>query len=290
MKRREFVTLLGGVAAWPLAARGQQPERMRKIGVIQGVEASNPEAQLRAKAFQQRLLELGWTEGRNVRIDYRWAGSNADRIRSYAKEMISLKPDVIFAASTPIVAALLKETRTIPIVFVQVVDPVAVGFVASLGRPGGNVTGLTNFEFSMGSKWLETLKAVSPSLVRTAVIYNPQTAPYAGALLGSIATAAPSFAVESIDTPFHDATEIDRAIDTFAQIPNGGLIVLPDTSNLVNRDRIIERTARHRLPAIYPFRYYVTSRWSDVLWNRFNRRNHASHFICRPHHAGYEAR
>jgi putative ABC transport system substrate-binding protein len=173
--------------------------------------------------------------------------------------MIRLNPDVIFAASTPVVAALLKETRTIPIVFVQVVDPVAVGLVASLGRPGGNVTGLTNFEFSMGSKWLETLKAVSPSLVRSAVIYNPQTAPYAGAYLGSIATAAPSFAVESIDTPFHEATEIDRAIDTFAQIPNGGLIVLPDTSNLVNRDRIIERTARHRLPAIYPFRYYVTS-------------------------------
>jgi putative tryptophan/tyrosine transport system substrate-binding protein len=261
LERREFIALLGGAAtiARPLAARAQQPERTRTIGMIQALEASDPEAQLRAKAFQQRLQELGWNDGRNVRIDYRWAGSNADRIRSYAKEIISLKPDVIFAAGTPIVAALHEQTRAIPIVFAQVVDPVAAGFVASLGRPGGNVTGVTNFEFAVGGKWLEILKDLSPSLVRVAVIYNPKTAPYGRSLLRSIAAAGSSLAVEPLETPVHDIAEIDHAIDTFAQAPNGGLVVLPDTTTLAYRGRIIERAARHRLPAIYPFRYFVAS-------------------------------
>jgi putative ABC transport system substrate-binding protein len=260
MQRREFIGLIGGAAAvWPLAAQAQQSERMRMLVMIQALEASDPEAQLRAKAFQQRLQELGWTEGRNARIDYRSTGSNPDRIRSHVKEVVSLKPDVIFAAATPVVAAVRDETSTVPIVFVQVVDPVAAGFVASLGRPGGNVTGVTNFEYAIGGKWLETLKEVSPTLLRVAVIYNPKTAPYAESLLRSIDAAAPTFAVEPIDTPFREGAEIDLAIDTFAQIPNGGLVVLPDTSTLANRDRIIERAARHRLPAIYPFRYFVAS-------------------------------
>lgn len=259
MKRRKFIKLLGGTAVLPLAVRAQQSERLKRIVMIQALESSDPEAQLRAKAFQQRLVELGWIEGRNVRIDYRWIGSNPDRIRSNVAEVASLKPDVIFAAATPVVAALRDETRAVPIVFVQVVDPVAAGLVASLGRPGGNITGVTNFEYAMGGKWLEALKEVSPSLVRVAVIYSPKTAPYAKSLLRSIADAAPSFSIEPIDTPYHEASEINLVIDNFAQTPNGGLVVLPDTSTLAHRDRIIEGAARHRLPAIYPFRYFVAS-------------------------------
>jgi ABC-type uncharacterized transport system substrate-binding protein len=260
MKRRDFITMLGGAtAAWPLAVRAQQPQQMRVVGVIQPLATSDPDAPLRAKAFQQRLHELAWTEGGNLQIDYRWAGTDAARIRFHAREMVSLKPDVILAISTPVVAALRDETRTVPIVFAQVIDPVAAGFVASLARPAGNITGVTNFEFTMGGKWLETLKDVLPSLVRVAVVYNPKTAPYAQSLLRSIAAAAPSFAVELIDTPVQEATEIERAIDTFGRAPNAGLIVLPDATTLVHRELIIARAARYRLPAIYPFRYFAAS-------------------------------
>jgi putative ABC transport system substrate-binding protein len=258
VKRREFITLLGGAAAWPLAARAQQPERARRIGMLQPFAPHDAEAQPRVSAFRRRLQELGWTDGHNVRIDYRWAPpGDPARMRAEAAELVSLNPDVIVDASTPPVVALRAETRTIPILFVQVIDPVAAGFVTSLARPGGNVTGVTTFEFSMGGKWLETLKDVSPQIARVAVLYNPKTAPFAGLLLRSIAAAAPSFALEPIDTPVQDAAEIERAIDAIAQKSNSGLLVLPDASNLLHRELITTRAAKHRLPAIYPFRFFA---------------------------------
>jgi len=258
IRRRDFITLLGGAAAaWPLAARAQRTERVRRIGMLQPLAADDPEAQLRVSAVNGRLKELGWTDGSNVRIDYRWTSGNTALMRTQAADLVSLTPDVILGASTPVVAALRAETSTIPIVFVQVIDPVAAGFVTSLARPGGNVTGITNFEFTVGGKWLETLKEISPRLVRVAVLYNPKTAPYAGSLLRSIGSAAPSFAVEPTDTPVANAAEIERAIDSFAQMSNSGLLVLPDSTTLLHRDLIIARAAHHRLPAIYPFRYFA---------------------------------
>jgi putative ABC transport system substrate-binding protein len=260
MRRREFIALLGSAAAaWPRAAWAQQPERMRRIGMLQPLAVNDPEAQLRVSTFRQRLEELGWTDGYNVRIDYRWASGDAARIRALAAELVSLKPDAILGASTPVVTALRAETSTIPIVFVQVIDPVAAGFVTSLARPGGNLTGITNFEFTVGGKWLETLKEISPQVARVAVVYNPTTAPYAPSLLRSVEAAAPSFAMEPIDTPVRDAAETGRALDAFAQKPNSGLLVLPDASTLLDRDLIIARAAQHRLPAVYPFRYFAVN-------------------------------
>jgi len=256
MRRRQFITLLGGAAAWPVGARAQQGERVRHISVLMPVAANDPEAQPRISAFQRRLQELGWTNGHNVRIDYRWAQGDTARMRAQAAELVSLKPDAIVASGSPAVDALRAETRTIPILFMQVVDPVAAGFVTSLSRPGGNLTGITNFEFTMGSKWLETLKEILPQLVHVAVLYNPKTAPFAG-MLASVTAAAPSFAIELTDVPFQDAAGIERAIDAFAQKSNGGLLVLPDVSTLYHRDLIIARTAQRRLPAVYPFRFFA---------------------------------
>ena len=260
MTRRNFITMLGGAAAaWPFVARAQQAERARRIGMLQPLAANDPEAQLRVSAFHRRLEELGWTDGYNVRIDYRWASGDTARIRALAAELVSLKPDAILGASTPVVAALRAETSTIPIIFVQVINPVAAGFVTSLSRPGGNLTGITNFEFTVGGKWLETLKEISPRLARVAVLYNPKTAPYAGSLLRSVEAAAPTFAMVPTDTPVQDAAETERAIDAFAQKSNSGLLVLPDASTLLHRDLIIARAAQHRLPAVYPFRYFAVN-------------------------------
>jgi putative ABC transport system substrate-binding protein len=212
MTRRAFITLLGGAAAaWPLAGRAQQGERVRHVAMLQPLAAHDPDAKARVSAFQQRLKELGWVEGHNVRIDYRWAAGDTARIRAEAAELVSLKPDVIVGSSTPVVLALRAETQTIPILFVQVIDPVAAGFVSSLARSGGNITGITTFEFTMGGKWLETLKEISSQVARVAVLYNPRTAPYADLLLRSIAAAAPSFAMDTADTPFQDVAEIERA-------------------------------------------------------------------------------
>jgi putative tryptophan/tyrosine transport system substrate-binding protein len=258
MRRREFIALIGGAAAWPLATRAQQPERMRRIGLLQPLLANDPDVQRRVSAFQRRLQELGWTDGHNVQIDYRWAPADMAPIRAEAAELVNLKPDVIVVSGSPAVLAVRAETRTIPILFIQVVDPVAAGFVTSLSRPGGNLTGITNFEFTMGSKWLETLKEISPQLARVAVLYNSKTAPYAG-MLRSVTAAAPSFAIELTDIDFQDAAGIERAVDAFAQKPNGGLLVLPDVSTLHHRDLIIARAAQRRLPAVYPFRFFSAS-------------------------------
>ena len=257
LRRRVFITLLGGAAAWPLAARAQQPAMLR-IGVLEPLATNDDEAQPRVTAFEERLRELGWVNGQNVHIDYRWAPRETARIRA-ATELVSLKPDVIVASSTPAVMVLRAETRAIPILFVQVTDPVAAGLATSLTRPGGNITGVTNFEFSMGGKWLETLKEISPQIARVAVLYDPSTAPYAGLLLSSIAAAAPSLAMETVETPVQDVTETERAIEAFAQKSNGGLLVLPDAGTTVRRDIIITRTAQHRLPAIYPLRSFAVS-------------------------------
>jgi putative tryptophan/tyrosine transport system substrate-binding protein len=259
MRRRDLLSLLGGAAvAWPVVGGAQQTD-LPRIGVIEPLPATDPEAQLRVSALRQGLQDLGWVVGRNVRIDYRWAPGGTVRVRDQAAELVSLRPDVIVGASTPVATALRAETRTIPVLFVQVVDPIGVGFVKSFARPGGNVTGITNFEPTMGGKWLGILKEMSPHLTRAAVLYNPKTAPYAGLLLRSIADAAPSFAIEPIDAPVQDADEIDRAIGAFVQKPNGGLLVLPDASTLLYRELIIARAAQHRVPAVYPFRYFTNS-------------------------------
>jgi putative ABC transport system substrate-binding protein len=257
MKRREFVGLIGGAAAWPLAVRAQQRERMRRIGVLTNHSESDRETQVWIGAFRQRLQELGWNEGRNIQFDYRWAAGDLNRLKSYATELVSLKMDATFGESTPVIAALQQATRTIPIVFVGGSNPVGSGFVASLSRPGGNITGFVSFEPATGGKWLETLREVVPGVAQAALIYNPQS--HTGQYFQSIETAAQALAVKLVPTPFRDAAEIERAVNDFAREPNGGLLVLPDPSTGVHRDLIITLAARHRLPAVYPFRFFVVS-------------------------------
>jgi ABC-type uncharacterized transport system substrate-binding protein len=259
VKRREFITLLGGAAAaWPLAARAQQPERMRRIGVLVGLAEDDPETKARFAKFGQGLERLGWSEGRNVRIDYRFAPAGA-QVQQRAQELIALQPDVILAHTTPVAAALQRETRTIPIVFVQVIDPIDQGFVASLARPGGNITGFTNFEPAMGSKWLEMLKEIAPGVARVALMFNPDTAPFARMFWQPVEDAAPFFDVEPMQAHIRDVREIEHAIEAFARNGSGGLMVLPDITTTNHRDLIIALAARHRLPAVYPYRYFAVN-------------------------------
>jgi putative ABC transport system substrate-binding protein len=257
VKRREFITLLCGAAAWPLAARAQQRERMRRIGVLMSLAADDPEGQARLTAFVQGLQELGWTDGRNVQIDYRWPAGDAERIRRYAAELAALAPDIILAGGGAVVPSLLQATRTIPIVFTQTPDPVGAGFVESLARPGGNVTGFTVFEYGIGAKWLELLKEIAPHVTRAAVIRDPTIASGIGQW-GAIQTAAPSFGVELRPVDVRDASEIERAVAAFARSANGGLIVAASTLAIVHREPIITLAARHKLPAVYANRFFVT--------------------------------
>jgi putative tryptophan/tyrosine transport system substrate-binding protein len=258
MKRREFLTLLGsGSAAWPLAARAQPTDRPRRVGLLTGLSENDPEAQARVAAFRQELQKLGWTEGRNIRIDYRWPADDADKIHRDAKEMVALAPDVIFINSQPIFDAMREATRDIPVVFVQVTDPVASGLVASLARPGGNLTGFANYE-SMGSKWLELLKEIAPTVRQVAVILNPDNASNS-ASFHAIDAATHPLGVQLSRAAVRNATEIERAITVLASEPNGGLIVLASPTTNVHRDFIITRAARHRLPAVYPYRYFAVS-------------------------------
>jgi putative ABC transport system substrate-binding protein len=259
MRRREFVILLGGsaAAAWPLAAHAQQSNRLRVVGVLLAMAPDDPEAQLRVKAFEAGLRELGWTEGRNLRLEYRWAAGDAALLRKQATELVGLAPDLILATSTPVLAALRQE-NPLPIVFVQVTDPIGSGFVPNLARPGGSLTGFTSFEFTIGSKWLEALKHVAPAVTRVALIFNPDTAPFAHMFWQPVEDAAPSFDVEPMQAPFRDVGEIERTVAAFAR-QNGGLMVLPDVSTTNHRDLIIALAARHRLPAVYPYRYFATS-------------------------------
>ena len=258
MKRREFITLVGGAAAWPLATRAQQRERMRLIGMLLPFAENDEKTRGDLDLFREQLRQRGWTEHQNVEITIRWAAGDVGRIQTLAKELVALKPDVILGRSTPVTKAILHESTAIPIVFVVVSDPVGDGIVASFARPGGNVTGFTNVEASLGSKWVELLKEVSPAISRVAVIFDPNASPGGGTYyLHLVEAAAASVAIKEFPTPVHDASEIERAIVSFAQEPNGGLIVLPDVTTGADRALIIGLAARHRLPAVYPFRYMV---------------------------------
>jgi putative tryptophan/tyrosine transport system substrate-binding protein len=259
MRRREFISLVGGAtAAWPLTLRAQQTERMRRIGVLMNRAADDPDGQARLAAFQQVLQQLGWSDGRNVRIDTRWGEDNVERERRYAAELLALAPDIILAAGTMSVAALQDVSRTLPIVFTAVTDPVGAGFVDTLVRPGGNVTGFMIYEYSLSGKWLELLKEIAPSVKRAAVLRNPAN-PAGIAAFSAIQAAAQSLGVEVSPISIHDAGEIDRAVTVFARSANGGLILTPNATVLsVHRNLIITLAARYKLPAIYPFRYMVT--------------------------------
>jgi putative ABC transport system substrate-binding protein len=254
MKRREFITLLGGAPlAWPLRARAQQPAGIRRVGVLLNLSENDVESQRLVTAFRQRLAQQGWADGRNLRIDYRWAAGDVGRIRVFAKELVELSPDIIVGYATPSVVALQQETRSIPIVFLSVTDPVGQGLVASLAHPGGNITGFAVFEISLGTKWMGTLKQIVPSLKRVTTIVNPKTAPYYPLYLRAIETAAASLVVEPMMAEVRDDADIERAISALASKPNSGLIVMPDTFNFIHRQIIIALVGRYRLPAIYYF-------------------------------------
>jgi ABC-type uncharacterized transport system substrate-binding protein len=252
MNRREIIAALGAVAVSPLSALAQLGEQMRSVGMLMSFLPDDPAGVADVVAFRRGLTDLGWIEGRNVHIEFRWSGSDVERARVLARELVALKPDALLARSTPTTAALKRETDTIPIVFVNIAEPVDSGFVQTLARPGGNITGFTNFESSIGGKWLQLLKEAAPALVRIAIIYNPQTAPFAGLYLGSVQSAAPSLALQIVDMPVHSDSDIEAAAAMFARRPGGGLIAIPDTFTIVRRDMIIALAARHRLPALYP--------------------------------------
>ena len=261
MRRREFITLLGGAAAaWPLAARAQQGDRIRRIGVLIAGNESDQQARLNLQAFKAALQELGWIEGRNIHVDYRFGLSDVGRIEQFARELVNSQPDVIVTHTTPATTAIARETRTIPVIFVVVSDPVGSGFVASLARPSGNITGFVNIEASMSGKWLDFLKEVSPALARVAFIYNPQTAPHAY-YLGPVEAAARSFGLQPMPSPVHSADDIEAVFKDLGERPDSGLAVMPDVFLAAAQvyDLIISLAARHRIPAIYPYRYIAAA-------------------------------
>jgi putative tryptophan/tyrosine transport system substrate-binding protein len=252
MKRRDFITLLGGAAAWPLGARAQQAERVRRVGVLMGYNEADPEAQALLAAFGQGLQELGWTVGRNLRMDVRWSPGNIDLMRAFAKELVELQPDVILSNSTPVTAALLRTTQTVPIVFAVVSDPVGSGFVASLPSPGGNVTGFSHTEATLASKWLELLLDIVPDLKRAAMMFNPDTAPYISRyFLPSFEAAAQSFGVVPVVMPVHNDTEIETVITALGREPRSGFLAMPDNFIEIHRAPIISFAAKNTVPAVY---------------------------------------
>ena len=254
MRRREFITLVGGAAAstaWPLSIRAQQPEQIRRIGVLMGYAESDPAVQPYLAAFQGALAKLGWTEGGNLRIERRWGAADPDRIRTFAKELVELRPDAIFGTTTPVIDGLARDTRTIPIVFAILSDPIGNGFAASLAHPGGNITGFTALDPALGGKWVGLLKEIAPHTVRAALLFNPTTASPLQIYMPSIQAAASSFAVEVSATPVHTKDEIEGVIAEQARTPGGGLIVMPDIFNRRNQDLIIALAARYGVPAIY---------------------------------------
>ena len=256
MQRRQFIALLGGAATWPLVALAQQDQRVRRIGVLSALAEDDPESVARRPAFEQALKALNSTNGNNLRVDYRWAASDPERIRKLVAEIIALEPDVILLSGTSVVPPMMKATRTIPIVFVQVIDRVGSGFVKSLARPGGNITGFTPFEYSLAGKWVELLKQIAPYVTRAAVIRDP-TQGYEIGQFAVVQAVAPSLGMELSPINAPDASEIESAIAEFARSPNGGLVVaLGGTA--IHRDLIIALAARHLLPAVYPHRYFAT--------------------------------
>jgi putative tryptophan/tyrosine transport system substrate-binding protein len=258
MRRREFITLLSGAAAWPLTARAQQPERMRRIGVLVNLPADDPQAQVRNAALLQGLQELGWTVGRNLRIDFRWGAGNAENVRKFAAELVALAPDLILAPGTSTLEPLLQATRAVPIVFVHVPDPVGAGFVESLARPGGNATGFINLEYGISGKWLELLKQVAPRVTQAAVLRD-STLTSGTAQLAAIQAVAPSLGVEVSPVNVRNASDIERGVAAIARSANAGLIVSASGSAVHHRDLIITRAGQHKLPAVYHDRYFVTA-------------------------------
>jgi len=263
MIRRDFITLLGGAAAWPLAARAQQPERMRRIGVVIARLENDPVGQAEIAALFNNLRQLGWTAGAggNIQVDYRLPGSDIERIRAAVVEIVGLQPDVIVAHSTPVNVALKRVNPNIPVVFVTVTDPIGSGLVESLAHPGGNITGFSAYdaELAISGKWIETLKEIDPRIERVASVFNPQTAPYAQMFLRTIEATQRSFTITTATMPVHDGPELERAIADFASTPNGGLIVLLDSFTINNRSSIISLAMKYRLPAIYPLKLFVTA-------------------------------
>ena len=258
MQRREFITLLGGALATVPGAAFAQKDRIRQVGLLFSQFEGSQEAKDRIAAVREGLQKLGWTEGRNIRIDVRYANGSADRMRAQAAELVQLGPDVLVASATASLAALQKATSTIPIVFAQVTDPVEAGFVKSLARPGGNITGFTQQDFSLGIKWLELLKELAPQTERVAILYDPQN-PATTGYRSVIKAGAPPFQVQLSEYPVHDAAEIERAVATVAGKPNSGLVILPGPAPSVRHKLVIALVNKHRLPAVYPFHYWVTS-------------------------------
>ena len=256
MRRREFIAGLVG-AAWAVQVLAQQSERVRRIGVLSGLAEDDAQAQDRVEAFRQGMRERGWNEGRNLKIDFCWGGADAERIKSCAAELVGFAPDATLATSSARVAALKQVTRAIPIVFAGIGDPVGQGFVESLARPGGNITGFTGLEFSLGEKWVELLKRVAPGVTRATYIFHPEIGPYYPKWLKSVETAAINFGIETTASPVRTLADVERAISVIAAQPNGGLIVQPDTFTIDNRKSIIESAARHRLPAVYAYRSHA---------------------------------
>ena len=257
MKRREFITLIGGAAAWPLVARAQQPERIRRIAVLMGLAEDDPETKARLARFKENIEKLGWSEGRNVRIDVRFAPAGA-QAQMVAKDLIALQPDVILAHSAQVAAALQKETRTIPVVFVNVSDPIGAGFITSLARPGGNFTGVLHYEVGILGKWLEMLKEIAPTVARAALLGDPKSPVYNYFVRAGQAPAQ-SLAIELVPTPVESAADVERSIELFARAPNGGLMLPPDVTTITHRDLVLALAARYRLPAVYPFRLFVAA-------------------------------
>jgi putative ABC transport system substrate-binding protein len=255
IRRRTFIAALGGAAAWPVVAGAQQPG-MRRIGVLISTDENDPAAKARVSAFTHALVDLGWTDGRNVRIDLRWGGGDINRIRAHAQELVGLQPDIIVTNGTPATAAVKRETRTIPIVFATIGDPVARGLVARLDRPSGNITGFGGFEPSLGGKWLELLSEIAPGLKRAAIMFNPGTSP-ASAYMSSLETAARSLKVVPMIAPVHSDAEIEAAIIALGREPGGGLVVMPDGFMNAHRAAIILAAARNNVPAVYAFSYFA---------------------------------
>jgi len=274
MRRREFITLVVGAAAWPVGAVAQQ-DRARRIGVLMGFAETDREGQTFVAVFRDALQKLGWAEGHNIRIDYRWTALDKELIQQFAKELVALQPDLILTQSTPATAELLRQTRTIPVVFALIADPIGSGFVASFPQPGGNITGFVTMEPTMAAKWLELLKEIAPRTARVAMLFNPATAPYAEYWLNPFRAAAASFTVQAIVAPIHDTSELESVIAAQAREPNGGLIVMPDTFTTEHRSEITALAARYRLPAVYPYGVFAEVggllSYGDDLTDNFRR-------------------
>jgi ABC-type uncharacterized transport system substrate-binding protein len=258
LRRREFIMLLGGAAAWPRTLIAQSTDRARRIGVLMELAASDPQARSNVAALQRGLYKLGWSQGGNLGIDYRWAPDDAVLVWKFAKELVELRPDVIVAHSSPVVATLLGQTRDIPIVFVSISDPIGEGFVASFARPGGNVTGFTNFDSSMTGKWVELLKEIAPDVTRIVFLFNPQTAAGGGSyFLRPIDAAASTLKVKAVMALVHDNDEIEAAFAALTGEPGAGVVLLPDIFTVAHHQLVIALAARHRVPTIYPYRFMV---------------------------------